>query len=477
MKKYLFFTYGEPGWRGVQVRGVRVASYFPKDEVLFWNGGDSQFIKEAGFEVKTVDLGLISPSYIKFPGGIKVVIFCDLPTNEFFQFSLLTSAKKKGLPVVVLEQLYRRRQTKEFVYKKLIDYCDLFILNGLSFAKGEESEKVKIVPPLVEFEPEDNSKEILSEKWELPADVPWFFGVGYKEEVLTKIKNIAQKLKEQGLPFWFIASGERKEKEMIRKTNLTILPYQIGDDYYRFIKAAEVVFTKLGFLQILEVLALGKTVVVLGGGGYVLQRKEVIDQRIKEAIFFADGENSLVGYIKSYLSDSNWRNGLIRKVASLHDGSLFGGEKIASYIKELEKRQGKVAVLPKKLIILVNEELIEYQGLVTKTAGVYVLGFLLSTPVGPYIVKRPNEEILNTPIIKLLPEQKEEILPHYFGELYLFSKRKYDGLVEILPWYKEWIEGLEKKLNFADDIYISRKSYPMFKNLLSGFENKIKFLV
>ena len=53
---YIFVTYGTKGWRGVQERGLAIANYFKKDEVLFLNGYDSEFIKKRGFKCKTIDL-------------------------------------------------------------------------------------------------------------------------------------------------------------------------------------------------------------------------------------------------------------------------------------------------------------------------------------------------------------------------------------------------------------------------------------
>ena len=38
---YIFVTYGVRGWRGVQERGIEIAKNFRKNEVLFWNGYDS----------------------------------------------------------------------------------------------------------------------------------------------------------------------------------------------------------------------------------------------------------------------------------------------------------------------------------------------------------------------------------------------------------------------------------------------------
>ena len=131
MAKYLFITYGEPGWRGVQIRALRMAKYLLKHEVLFWNSDDSQIIKDWSFAVETIESGLINPKSIKFPEGVEVIIFSDLPSNKLYNYSIYMAALKQNLKIVICEQLYRRGQMDEVVYRKFADNCDLFLLNSL----------------------------------------------------------------------------------------------------------------------------------------------------------------------------------------------------------------------------------------------------------------------------------------------------------------------------------------------------------
>ena len=102
---YIFITYGVPGWRGVQERGIALAKNFKKNEVLFWNGYDSNFIKKFGFACKTFNPSLIDPRKIKFPPKTKAVVFADLPSNELFIFSVFCAANQRNIPIIIFDQI------------------------------------------------------------------------------------------------------------------------------------------------------------------------------------------------------------------------------------------------------------------------------------------------------------------------------------------------------------------------------------
>lgn len=475
---YLFFTYGSPGWRGVQVRGLRVTKHFLRDEVLFWNGGDSQFIEQAGFAVETVDLSLIAPAQIKIPPSVHTVVFTDLPTNELFQFSLFVAARQQGKKIVVIDQAYRRGQAQEFVYRQIAQHCDLLLLNSLSFLQTEEFANVKVIQPLIEFEPETEEKRRLGQRWELPIDRPWLFGIGYHAKVKQKLERVAKSLYDKGIVFQLILTGSSSERQDKKENFLTSLPYQIGDDFFRFIKAADIALIKFGFLQLIEVLALRVHPVVLGEAGYVLQKKSVIDKRIQEAIYLTqDIDEQLLKHLERFLTEPRYRNGFVSKVERLHDGSLQGGQQAATFIKELnadKKEYGKRVEQEKKLAILVNDELRQYKRFIGQCEGVYVVGLIASVPVGTYIIKRPDESLLAAPVDELIITQPDEILPHSFKETYIFSRRKYDGLTEIVLWYDLWIKRLEELLVAADKIYLTKLGRLLLKNMLESKRLELK---
>ena len=287
MHKYLFITYGESGWRGVQVRALRMASYLPKNEVLFWNLYDSSFIRDHGFKVETQDSSLVDPNWIVFPKGIEVIIFSDLPSNEFFNFSVFVAAKKYNLKIVICEQIYRKGQTNETVYKRFITDSDLFLMNGLSYFESEEStNKVKIVPPQIEMNMRPEMRDEMRNKYKIPKNALVLLGVGYHQNITDKIINITHEIACEQNNFVTVITGVPQVSNIKREKNLILLPYDIGDDYFKLLYTADLVMTKFGFLQILEALALKKPVLVLGEGGWILRTPDKVDPILQSTLRF-----------------------------------------------------------------------------------------------------------------------------------------------------------------------------------------------
>ncbi len=474
--KYLFFTYGAEGWRGVQIRGIRVAQYFEKGEVIFWNGNDKgEIIKKAGFQVESVDLSLIHPDEIRLPKSIETVVFADIPTNEFFQFSLFVKAKKEGKKVIIFDQIYRRGQTNEFVYKKLAEESDAFFLNGLSFLKSEEKGNFKIIPPLIEIDLPENPKQYLAKKYDLPDDKPWLLGIGYHEEVKQKIEQLGKILYNQGVDFHIIYTGELKDKKAISPFS-TQLPYSLGDDFFYFIKASEIALIKFGFLQLIETIALGAHPIILGGGGYLLQKKHVMDEKIWEAVYYSEEiDKNLQEHIRKFLADKEYRKKYKAILENLHNGELKGGKIAADYIKGL-KQKGKGKAKKKNLALFINDEFLKFEEFVKKHQGeLYPVVIICSAPKEPFIIKRPNEDLLSSPIDTLITKYNE-VLPHSFKEVYVLARRKYDSFLEIMPWYEEWIEKLKNTLEKAQKIYITHKGISMLKQLINNHIDKVEVL-
>ncbi|MFQ6049936.1 MAG: hypothetical protein ACE5J0_02765 [Candidatus Paceibacterales bacterium] len=67
-------------------------------------------------------------------------------------------------------------------------------------------------------------------------------------------------------------------------------------------------------------------------------------------------------------------------------------------------------------------------------------------------------------------------MPHTFKEIHLFSQRKYDGLVEIFPWYNVWIKNLISLFKFSDQIWITPRAKYLVLNLLKPFLNKTRVI-
>lgn len=473
---YIFVTYGEPGWRGVQVRALRIAKHFPKDKVLFFNGLDSDFIKKEGFPVETVDLSLTQPEKIKLPKKTRAIIFADLPTNELFNTSLFVAAKERGIPTIVFDNLYRRGQTKEGVYRKYAKSIDLFLLNGLSFMRDEEAENIKIVPPFVPYQPKPDMKEKIIKKYNFKSGSPLIYAIGYHPEVFNQSLKLYQKLAKKTNNFSFILSGEKRQKKK-KKKNLLILPYQSGGSFFELIDASDLVICKMGYLQILEVLALKKPVIILGEGGYVLKKGGMLDKHLQEVIW---QENKLTpktaSYILSLITSKPKYKMLKNKVEALHDGSLNGDKQAADLIKKLSKK-GKKLKFSKRVLVVLNEELKKARKFIQKEDFLLPIVIIASTSKqGPMsVIKRPSEEILKGKVEELLTPHPGEILAHSFSKIYLLDRRKYDGFLDILPWYSHLLKEFVNFLKTADEILITPQALKFVKNLLSKIkQEKIK---
>lgn len=472
MHTYLFITYGEPGWRGVQIRALRMASYLPKEEVFFWNGDDGAIIKEWGFDYQDIPLGLIHPDTIEFPESIKVVIFSDIPSNKLFNYSLFMAARKKGLKIVICEQLYRRGQMKEKVYSYYAQQAHLLLLNGLSSFKNEESSNVRLVPPQIESSFSEDTRGEIFHKYSIADGAFLIFGVGYHKKILDKIKELPLKLAVRNSPIFTVISGDIGQKEQ-RENNLLVLPFDIGDDFFKLIYSSNVVIVKFGFLQILEALALHKPTIVLGEGGYLLQTPRIVDRSIKEVMgFFPDVNQEAVSYIQKLVSDKQFYLGIVEKLHRLHDGQLFGARLAVEEIKRVLTMDRVMKITPKKIAFFVNREIFE-KNEILKEEGIYPLCFILPARTETERKERVSKDILEKKIADFIEGQTQEILEHSFKQIFVLSKRKYDGLVDIGNWFEDWVEQLTLLCRGAAKIYISKQTKMLFDPLLEPYKEKI----
>lgn len=471
---YLFITYGVEGWRGVQQRGLEIARNFDKKDVLFWNGYDSDFIAREGFKCQTVDLSLIDPKKIKFPTNTKAAIFADLPTNELFNFSLFLAAKEQKIPVVVFDQIYRKGQLEEGVYKTMAEQADLLVLNGLNFLKEKETKKIKFIPPLASYASKKNIKGIVARKYGLDPGKIWIFVSGYYKSTWEMVKKAYPAFSKKN-NFNLIISGldvkrPKKDKEKL------LLPFLQGSEYFDFLDAAEILVSKFGYLQILEALALGTIPVVAGEAGYVLQM-EILDKELQETIGYANDHKDLAKILSGLLSGAKQRNRLSNKIALLHDGSFYGSKMAAGYIRNIKSAEKKKKAT-KKVLLVVNDEIGKAEEFIKNENNLYTVKFIASVSnPGPalYPVKRPDETLLGAPVKELIVKQ-QEILPHSFAEIYLLSPRKYDGLIDIIPWYNTWIDNLVSLLEESDRIFVGPRAKYLLANLLRPFKSKTKVL-
>ncbi len=472
---YLFVTYGEPGWRGVQVRNLDVAKYFNKKDILFVNGVDSKFIKKERIKCRTIDTSLIDPQEINFPPSTKALIFADLPTNELYNLSLFYRAREKNIPVVIFDNLMRRGQSKEGVFKKLIDNCDLFFFNGLDFMKTEETKKIKVIPPLPEYKNQPDAREKLLKKYNIDSQRKIIFASSYEDSTKTRIEKFYKSLSRKTKDFKLILL-DTNSSHVVQKGNQIRVPYLKRQDFLEHVNGADFIISKFGYLQLLEILALKKPVIVAGKGGYVLETN-VLDKKLQEVILYANDFEELTKFSYRLIKDNNFSRELIKKISKLHNGEFGGAKTSASIIQNTKFKRGKEALV-KKVIVLLNDEIKKAEELIKKEEYLLVIGIIAPTSKpGPMsVVKRPDETALNRRISELLLKQEKEILPHTFKKIYLFSRRKYDGFLDIFPWYSYMIEELKNTLKTADKVFISPQANKLISNITKSFKKKTRIV-
>jgi UDP-N-acetylglucosamine:LPS N-acetylglucosamine transferase len=474
---YIFVTYGIPGWRGVQERGLAIAQEFPKNEVLFLNGYDSEFIKKRGFRVKTINTSLTNPAKIQFPANTKALVFADLPTNELFNFSLFLAAKKRGLPVIVIDQIYRRGQTKEGVYNFFSQIADLMLLNGLTLFKKEESKNIKIIPPLADYRkeiPKEELRKKLSKIYQLDDNKLWVFVAGYYPPLIKMTQKALNKNLLDNAQFIITKNNLKKH---CKKNGVLFVPYLPNKEYLKWIEAVDLFISKLGYLQITEAIALRTPTILTGEGGLVLKLK-ILDQKLRKCLIYAETWQDLKEKLEHFiLKDRNELKRWREKLKNLHDGKLGGAKIAANYIKAI-KNSRKIKNKKTLLIASSNDLKIIKKGFLNRF-GLYSLFLItpLSMP-GPELspIKRLPLKITNLALKKFYWPNHREILPHDFKEIILFSPRKYDGLLDILPWYSVWLENLLNFLKSADKILLTPTTQKLLENFLKPFSKKIIIL-
>lgn len=464
--KYLFITYGEPGWRGVQMRLMRVAKYFENGEVLFWNIYDSEFIKSWGFDVETKPASLVHPRDIKFPPDIEVVVFADIPSNELFEYCIYRAALLQNKKIVICEQIYRKGQMANGILKHFADNADLVIANSISAFSGEESKKVALVPPQIELSLSPEDKKKVYQQYGMPEDSLMIFGTGYHKNVYDKIVELSGKLSKNNHNFYTVLTSPEVQK--IQKIDhLILVPQVTGDDYFRLLYAADIALVKFGFLQILEALALHKPTIVLGEAGQVLQNPKAIDPLLKKALYITqDLDEAVYSYVERLISDDAFRRKKVSDLAKLHDGSLFGARLAADKIRKLlTKNATKKLKVSKKIAILVNDEITEKSVWLQNNSNILPICVIVPMPTSSAVIKRIPNETFGLSVKDLQVDQSDEVLPHSYRNVHIFSRRKFDGFVDAFDWFENWIESMESYFEQADEIYVSDQGRTIFEGL------------
>ena len=468
---YVIVTYARSDMKGVQARGIRVADRLGRENVVFYDSGDHSWLEKEGFKYREFNFNSFESSEnIDFPQNTKAVIFADLPSNRPLQTSILLSARSKHLPVVVLENLYRKNQYQEGVYRNTIDFCDLMIFNGLDYLWPEKKiERVAFVPPLIpEKKDFSTSKKIVEEKIgsKLPENI--LVSVGYNEKVMDIVKKIASQYKDRK-DIVFLAVGALEEgRESQIEGNIIYLPKQDEEEMGEFLSIAKIVFAKPGFLQVQETLAYNLPLFTLGKDtGF---QHSWIDKKTLEVItHFDEFSQDITRRVDEVINPGRGLEELAHKLKGIHSGELDGAGKIAQIIMqgvEVAKKKVKASVLlclDKKEERKVAKRIIE--------DNPFILPIFISAKFFT------GEEDGN--LEKFRVENKNEILQQSFSLICDFGWEATHSLSKIFPFYNRFILALKMIIESSDEIILIGEETmsfikPLLPNKGSGIAKVIK---
>jgi len=483
---YLFITYARKEMKGVQIRGIRVAKYLPKKEVMFFNGGNDDWLKKEGYKYKNYDFNkFYLPSKIKIPKNTKCIVFCDLPTNRAFQVSLLMLSRQQRIPCVVLDNIYRREQTEDTVYRNIRLFSDRLILSGLDFMKKNKPKNVSIVPPLIdnsliaEKEKDEIRKEMIKKLKIKTGPEKVVFCVAYNPFIYEQTLKIYDYLQKEKKNVLFVVVSQTKTTK--RKANLIEIPPLKGDEMSFFTKASDLVICKAGYLQIIEALAIGVPVIAFGqasletkkgkiivGKGTSGFKKRWLDKKILEVVTIADSFSESVGKrIKKLLFSPKYHQNITKKIKALHSSKLNGAKLTAELIK---KTKFHPKSFPKILIISLDkeQETEEVKRVLRKYP--FALPIYFSIPF--------FTNVFNRRLSEYDPTLENESLHYNPALVYSFDFDSLHSFAKIFPWYNSLFESIEYLVKNSDKcIVIGKETYNYLEKAgLEKYKKKIKII-
>lgn len=443
-------SYAYPGMRGVVTRGVRIASQLTK-KVIFIHAGETSMLKKAGFDLISVDFNqLVSPSELKLPRSIDRVVFCDMPTNFAFQLSVFLWAKQKKIPVIIVENMYRRNQLEEKVFKNFIGHTDAMFLNGPRIFKMTKK-NIRIVSPLDPPRLTRREKEGLRQKYGIRKDHRIILCMGYNKEAVSIIERTAEKLRQ--LPLTFVVVGIQKSRHL--RSGTILLPFLNEKDYLSLLSISDCLIGKRGYLQIIEALILGVPVLTVGSFRGFLD--DWIDPKIRKAVpYFPHYCNAIPKLIRSILFDKKTYKKIKQSMSPFIDPTRGGSYALAKLIEKVRHRPCKPI---KKLAVTLSfpNNLSKLKALLRVEKE--ILPIIISTPyldlpTGkylPFTMPDPNDLVW-----------KNDILKSSFCLHFSFSTHDSHGLAQILPWHTTQIDLLKSLLHNANKIIVIGKQTRLY---------------
>ncbi len=445
---YVFVTYAHKGMMGVLARGLKVAEHFRKEDIFFIHSGDDDWLKQAGYRYENVPFDVFTPpSEIVLPDDTKCVIFCDIPTNHSYQTSLLMATRERKIPCVVLENIYRRGQTGEIVYKNTALTCDALILTGLGLFKSDEKDNIRIVsPPINRLSINVSKESALRRKYGIPEGKKIIFSTGYSDakETVTKLARMFEKEMPEAV---FVISTTQKTKS---SGNMIFVPYLEKDEYYRLASVSDFWICKKGYIQILEAIVMGKPFVVTGKiQGFF---DEWIDPELTRIInYYPEFCDELKNMVLKLMRNQTDRRRFVRSLKRVHGGGPDGSAETAEIIRGTKFRARNL----KKTLVLstaAENNISKVKELINN--GGFVLPFIISMPFK--LKGEKGRDITRGFDYNTLGDNSDVLKPG-FSINYHFSYNSLHSLAGVFPWYGSLLEMIRQLANVSDEIIVVGK--------------------
>jgi hypothetical protein len=209
------------------------------------------------------------------------------------------AAKIVGVPLVVLDQFYNSWLLPS------TNGVDLVLLYGLSTFWGSEL----FLPPPYEMTPPFIEAITPREQLPVPAELherQWITLVAYDDYVCRKGIELMAGLKNNSSTLIAISHDPKLTAELARSADLPMqhfvsLPLQQDDVVFGFFGASAVVLVSNGFLQIMEVLAMGSPVIALERGTGMGMNSLNIDDRFVPYVSFGEEQPRQIQRVREWL--------------------------------------------------------------------------------------------------------------------------------------------------------------------------------
>jgi|YNPBryunderm2012_1023409.scaffolds.fasta_scaffold02378_3 hypothetical protein len=498
---YLFFIYGSKRIKGVQTKAINIINFLPREEVLIINHGDSTWLEKHNLPVINLNYNRFffptnTPEDIKLKEYIdsaKVIIFCDFPTNMSLP-SLIFWYVYKNLkkPICVFDNIYNTKQFKEKLYNIFYHLADLILLTGINYFQSylKKFKKAVLIPPFFEAYNQDTSfyRNKVAETFKIKnKERKNILYIAYNEKVFNFVKKMISKIDFSDINHLLITPSHINDDELSllrekNKENIYLIKEKLNQNEIRdLILASDIVITKFGYQQVLEVLSLQKPLITVADSGL---KKNWLDKNIANTFpFFPKFNYYCLNYFKKLIKDEIFYKKIVSKIEKLHNNEFNGAKIAASEIIKLKNKKITKRFSPQKTLIIAfntKKNIQKVKKVIEKE--IFALPIIISNRFAERDFDYPKGK---KPLLEKLENFnfciKDEIINNSFSFILNFSPIAYHGFSMIYPYLDQISKLILNLMERSDKIYFigpeTRAFFYSITKSIKNYKNKlIKFL-